>query len=77
MENKRLVVVTIQFGALLKKILEKLKLQPVKYECERFGADYLASFVVKKILKTNQESMNNMDKPKAYKKKEAKSETAL
>ena len=37
----------IQFKEMLKKLLEKLKLPPTRYECENFGSNLLPVFIMK------------------------------
>lgn len=46
MESERPIIMIVQFKAMLKEILEKLSLSPVRYECERFGPDHLHVFIV-------------------------------
>ncbi|KAH7688990.1 Ribonuclease III protein [Dioscorea alata] len=76
MENGRPVVVSVQFKAMLKEILEKLNLPPPRYECEQNGPDHLPNFVVILRFEDKQES-HEICGPRAYTKKDAENYASM
>ena len=76
MEDDWPIVVTAQFKAILKEILDKLKLSTISYEYERFGLDYQPSFPAKVKFEDKFER-HELYRLKAYVKKEDENEAIL
>ena len=76
MESWRLIIVLVQFKAMLKEIQEKLNLLPTRHECEKFDPYHLPLFVVQ-VKFEDKFGSHEQYGSKAYTEKEAKNDAAL